>query len=120
MSRLGVGGPKRCGGSIGFPKVKTTQLRSTHHGPFKEKPVTRLSGIDHPPVQPVSISLKNGNGKTIFRPEAPNVLFFGYDKKTLELPISARPPKKRSPPEKTLDHIPFFHPEEGGIVTLFF
>ena len=34
-------------------------------------------------------------------PEAPNVPFFRYEKKTLlELPISARPPQKRSPPEK--------------------
>ena len=35
----------------------------------------------------------------------------------LELPISARPPKKILAPPKTLDHIPFF---EGGIVTCLF
>ena len=38
---------------------------------------------------------------TLMVPEAPNVpLFLGTRKKTLELPISARPPKKRSPPPK--------------------
>ena len=54
-------------------------------------------------------------------PEARNVpFFFRYEKNTLELPISARPPKKRSPPEKRSTKSPSSIQRKAGIVTFFF
>ena len=53
-----------------------------------------------------------GNERLYFL-KHPTCRFFLGTRKTLELPISARPPKKRSTPEEMLDQIPFFHPEEG-------
>ena len=55
-----------------------------------------------------------------YTPEAPNVpFFFRYEKKTLELPISARPSKKRSPPRKTLDQIPSSIQRKAGLLRFF-
>ena len=54
----------------------------------------------------------------------PTCPFFRCEKKTTQKQRSnyrllLDPPKNARPP-KTLDHIPFFHPEEGGIVTFDF
>ena len=46
-------------------------------------------------------------------------MFIRYEKKTIELPISARPRKKTLAPRKTLDQIPSSIQRTAGIVTFF-